>query len=180
MSSVHDKLNRVRKPRVHITYNVDTGDATEKRELPFLMGVVGDFSGNPMKRTSSGEYEPAQLKDLRDRKFVNIDRDNINDVLKQMTPGLSMEVDNTIKGDGSSMKVSLAFESMKDFDPAQVAQQVPALKKLLEIRGQLSELLTKADVSANLEATLEEVLKKTENVQALANELGISNDNKPE
>ena len=180
MSSVHDKLNRVRKPRVHITYNVDTGDATEKRELPFLMGVVGDSSGNPMKKNSNGEYEPAQLKELRDRKFVNIDRDNINDVLKQMTPGVSMEVDNTIKGDGSSMKVNLAFESMKDFDPARVAQQVPALKKLLEIRGQLSELLTKADVSANLEATLEEVLKKTENVQTLADELGISKDDKPE
>ncbi len=180
MSSVHDKLNRVRKPRVHITYNVDTGDATEKKELPFLMGVVGDFSGNPMKRSSTGEYEPAELKTLRDRKFVNIDRDNINEVLKQMTPGVAMEVDNTIKGDGTKMKVNLAFESLKDFDPAKVAMQVPALKKLLDVRSQLSELLTKADVSSKLDATLEEVLKNTENVQALAKELGISKDEKPE
>lgn len=180
MSSVHDKLNRVRKPRVHITYNVDTGDATEKKELPFLMGVVGDFSGNPMKRNSTGEYEPVELKTLRDRKFVNIDRDNINEVMKQMTPGVAMEVDNTIKGDGTKMKVSLAFESLKDFDPAQVAAQVPALKKLLDVRSQLSELLTKADVSSKLDATLEEVLKNTENVQALAKELGISKEEKPE
>ena len=180
MSSVHDKLNRVRKPRVHITYNVDTGDATEKKELPFLMGVVGDFSGTPMKRNSKGEYQPAELKDLRERKFVNIDRDNINDVLKQMTPGVMMEVDNTIKGDGSTMKVNLAFESMKDFDPAQVAMQVPALKKLLDVRNQLSELWTKADVSAKLDATLEEVLKNTENVEALAKELGISKQENPE
>ena len=176
MSSVHGKLGRVRKARVHITYEVDTGDATEKKELPFLMGVVGDFSGQPMRLNSNGEYEPVKLKGLRERKFTDIDRDNLNDVLKQMTPGVSMEVDNTLKGDGSSMKVNLAFGSMKDFEPAQVAMQVPALKNLLEVRAQLSELLTKTDVSANLEATLEEVLKNTENVKALAGELGISQD----
>ena len=175
MSSVHDKLTRVRKARVHITYEVDTGDATEKKELPFLMGVVGDFSGQPMKLNSSGEYEPVKLKGLRERKFTEIDRD-INDVLKQMTPGVSMEVENTLKGDGTSMKVNLAFGSMKDFEPAQVAKQVPALKNLLDVRAQLSELLTKADVSSNLEATLEEVLKNTENVKALAGELGIKGD----
>jgi len=176
MSSVHDKLSRVRKARVHITYNVDTGDATEKKELPFLMGVVGDFSGQPMKLNSNGEYEPVKLKGLRERKFTEIDRDNLNDVLKQMTPGVSMEVENTLKGDGSSMKVNLAFGSMKDFEPSQVAKQVPALKNLLDVRAQLSELLTKADVSSNLEATLEEVLKNTENVKALAGELGINKD----
>ncbi|MFY7873805.1 MAG: type VI secretion system contractile sheath small subunit, partial [Pirellula sp.] len=98
MSSVHDKLSRVRKARVHITYDVDTGDATEKKELPFLMGVVGDFSGQPMKRNENGEYEPVKLKGLRERKFTEIDRDNLNDVLKQMTPGVSMEVENTLKG----------------------------------------------------------------------------------
>ncbi len=176
MSSVHDKLSRVRKPRVHITYDVDIGDATEKRELPFLMGVVGDFSGSPMKINDKGEYEAVKLKDLKDRKFVNIDRDNINDVMKSLTPGVGMEVENTLKGDGSTMKVNLAFESMKDFDPAKVASQVPALKKLLETRAQLSELLTKADVSSNLDAILEEVLKNTENVKTLAGELGIGKE----
>jgi type VI secretion system protein ImpB len=173
MSSVHDKLSRVRKPRVHITYNVDTGDATEKKEIPFLMGVVGDFSGKPMQRNSQGELEPVKLKDLRDRKFVNIDRDNINDVMKQMTPGVMVDVENTIKGDGSMMKVGLAFSSMKDFDPAELAKQVPALKNLLEIRSQLSELVTKAGISPNLETTLETVLKDMDKVKSLASELGI-------
>jgi len=167
MSSVHSKLSRVRKPRVHITYEVETNGATEKKELPFLMGVVGDYSGN----------KPAQaLKPLRDRKFVNIDRDNINDVLKQMTPGLSMEVENTLAGDGSMMKVNLKFESMKDFSPAQVAKQVDPLRKLLEVREQLKDLRSKVDVSTDLETTLEQVLKNTGNVGRLAEELGIKND----
>lgn len=172
MSSVHSKINRVRKPRVHITYEVETGDATEKKELPFLMGVVGDFSGKPMRRTANGEYQPVELKELRDRKFVNIDRDNIDDVMKQMSPGVSMEVENTIAGDGSTMKVNMAFESMKDFDPDRVARQVPALAKLLEIRDKLSELKTRADVSPKLEATLDEILKDADNVKTFAGELG--------
>ncbi|MEQ1826802.1 MAG: type VI secretion system contractile sheath small subunit [Pirellula sp.] len=176
MSSVHDKLGRVRKPRVHIRYDVQVGDATEKKELPFLMGVIGDFSGKPMRRTPEGEYVAVELKELRERKFVDVNRDNINAVLKQMSPGFSTDVENTLKGDGSTMKVNLAFESMKDFDPAQVANQVPALKKLLEIREQLSELKTKADVSSKLESTLEEVLKNADNVKALAAELGIVPD----
>ncbi len=167
MSSVHSKLGRVRKPRVHITYDVETGGATEKKHLPFLMGVVGDFSGN----MPTGEKKP-----LRDRKFVNIDRDNINDVLKSMTPGVSMEVENTLAGDGSMMKVNLKFESMEDFSPAKVAEQVAPLKKLLEARNQLKDLRTKIDVSTDLEATLEQVLKATENVNSLASELGIEKD----
>lgn len=163
MSSVHGKLSRVRKPRVHITYDVEIGDAMEKRELPFVMGVLGDFSGSPTSK----------LKPLRDRKFVQIDRDNINDVLKQMTPGLNLRVENTLAGDGSELGVQLKFESMADFEPAQVANQVEPLKKLVETRNQLRDLLAKVDVSSDLEATLEEVLKNTENVAKLAEELGI-------
>ncbi len=163
MSSVHGKLSRVRKPRVHITYDVEIGDAMEKRELPFVMGVLGDFSGNPTSK----------LKPLRDRKFVQIDRDNINDVLKQMTPGLNLRVENTLAGDGSELGVQLKFESMADFEPAQVANQVEPLRKLVETRNQLRDLLAKVDVSSDLEATLEEVLKNTENVAKLAEELGI-------
>lgn len=168
MSSVHGKLSRVRKPRVHITYDVEVGDAMEKRELPFVMGVLGDFSGAPT----------AKLKPLRDRKFVQIDRDNINDVLKQMTPGLNMRVENTLAGDGSELGVQLKFESMEDFEPARVANQVEPLKQLVETRNQLRDLLTKVDVSSDLEATLEEVLKNTENVAKLAEELGIKKSDK--
>ena len=95
MSSVHDKLARVRKPRVHITYDVETEGAQIERELPFVVGVMGDFSGDPT--------EP--LKPLTDRKFIQIDRDNFNDVMARMTPGLNIKVDNTLAGDGSEMAV---------------------------------------------------------------------------
>ena len=166
MSSVHGKLSRVRKPRVHITYDVEVGDAMEKRELPFVMGVLGDFSGQPTTK----------LPPLRDRKFVQIDRDNINDVLKKMTPGLNMRVENTLAGDGSELGVQLKFESMDDFEPARVANQIEPLKKLVETRNQLRDLLAKVDVSSDLEATLEEVLKNTENVAKLAEELGIAKE----
>jgi type VI secretion system protein ImpB len=167
MSSVHNKLNRVRKPMVHITYDVQVGDATEKREIPFVLGVMGDFSGN----------KPTQaLKPLFERKFIEIDRDNIDTVMKRMTPGLSLEVDNELdasKGEKGSMKVNLQFNGMADFEPARVAQQVPALKNLLDIRNQLQDLLPKLDVSEDLESTLEQVLKNTENLKAMARELGL-------
>ena len=161
--SVHDKLRRVRKPRVHITYDVETEGAVEEKELPFIVGVIGDFSGHP-----SGKLKP-----LKDRKFVTIDRDNINDVMKQMTPGLNLRVENTLNGDGSEMAVQLKFESMEDFEPANVAKQVPSLNKLLAARDKLRDLLTKVDLSDDLESVLESVLKNTENVQKLAHELGL-------
>ncbi len=162
-SSVHKKLDRVRKPRVHITYEVETNGAMVKSELPFVVGVLGDFSGNPTQK----------LKALRDRKFVQIDRDNINDVMRQMTPGLNMRVENTLAGDGSELGVQLKFESMEDFEPAQIVQQVEPLKKLMETRNQLRDLLAKVDVSPDLESTLEEVLKNTDKVADFAKSLGI-------
>lgn len=163
MSSVHDKLNRVRKPRVHIAYEVETGGALLQKELPFVMGVLGDFSGDPT--------EP--LKPLRDRKFVQIDRDNFSDVMSKMNPGLNIKVKNTLKDDGSEMGVQLKFNSMDDFDPGQVAQQVPALAKLLETRDKLRDLLTKVDRSEDLEAVLERVLKNTDELSKLKGELGL-------
>ena len=93
MESVHKKLERVRKPRVHITYEVEIGDAQEVKELPFVVGVLGDFSGDPT--------EP--LQPLKDRKFVQIDRDNFNEVMARMTPGLNLRVENTLKGDGTEI-----------------------------------------------------------------------------
>ena len=161
--SVHEKLKRVRKPRVHITYDVETEGAVEQKELPFVVGVLGDFSGNPT--------EP--LKPMRDRNFVQIDRDNFNDVMKRMTPGLNLRVENTLKGDGSEMAVQLKFQSMDDFDPAKVAQQVEPLKKLLETRDKLKEMLTKVDLSPDYEEVLQQILENTENVQKLAGELGV-------
>ena len=169
-ASIHDKLKRVRTPRVHITYEVETGGAVVQKELPFVVGVLGDFSGNPT--------EP--LRPLKDRKFVQIDRDNINDVLKAMTPGLNLKVENTLKGDGSEMAVQLKFSSMEDFEPGRIVEQVEPLRKLLETRNKLRDLLTKVDRSEALESELEQVLKNTEALQRMAGELGIEKPQAPE
>ena len=155
--SIHDKLKRVRPPRVHITYEVETEGAVAEKELPFVLGVLGDFSGNPT--------EPL--------KFIQIDRDNINDVMARMTPGLNLRVENTLKGDGSEMAVQLKFNSMDDFEPANVVKQVEPLKKLLETRDRLRDLLTKVDRSEDLENVLEQVLVNTEQLKQLSADLGV-------
>ena len=164
MKSVHDKLAKVRKPRVHITYDVETEGATEVKELPFVVGVMGDFSGDPT--------EP--LKPLKDRKFIQIDRDNFDEVLRRMAPGLSMRVENTLKGDGSEMAVQLKFESMEDFEPGRVVEQVEPLRKLMQTRNKLRDLMTKADNSEKLEALLEQVLQNQGQLEDLTKELGAS------
>ena len=163
MGSVHKKLERVRKPRVHISYEVETGGATVKRELPFVTGVLGDFSGNPTN----------PLKPLKDRKFTQIDRDNFDDVMANITPELHFKAENTLAGDKSEMQVDLKFKSMEDFSPARVAEQVPALKKLLDTRARLSDLVSKVDRSENLEAVLEKILKNDEELKKLSRDLGL-------
>jgi len=162
MASIHDKLERVRKPRVHITYQVETEGAELEKELPFVVGVLGDFSGNPT--------EP--LKPLKDRKFIQIDRDNFNDVMARMTPGLNLKVQNTLKGDGSEMAVQLKFNSLEDFEPGAVVQQVEPLRQLQETREKLRDLLTKVDRSEDLEAVLERVLQNTDDLKKLQADLG--------
>jgi type VI secretion system protein ImpB len=161
--SVHDKLSRVRKPRVHITYEVETEGAEVQRELPFVMGVMGDFSGDPT----------SPLRPLTDRKFVQIDRDNFNDVMASMTPGLNLKVDNKLADDGTQMSVELAFRSIEDFEPARVAQQVPALRALLETRAKLRDLMSKVDRSDELENLLEQVLQNDKDMKALSSQLGL-------
>jgi type VI secretion system protein ImpB len=160
--SIHQKLARVRKPHVHITYEVETEGAVEQKELPFVVGVLGDFSGNPTQ----------PLKPLADRKFISIDRDNFNDIMTRMTPGLNFRVENTLKGDGSEMALQLSFKSIEDFEPGRVVEQVEPLKKLLETRNKLRDLLSTVDRSDKLEEQLEEILKNTEKTQALAKAVG--------
>jgi type VI secretion system protein ImpB len=160
--SIHDKLKRVRPPRVHITYDVEPEGAVVQKDLPFVVGVLGDFSGDPT--------EP--LKPLKDRKFVQIDRDNFNEVMNRMTPGLNLKVENTLKGDGSEMGVQLKFKSLDDFAPANVVKQVDPLRKLLETRDKLRDLLTKVDRSQDLENILEQVLENTDQLKKLSAELG--------
>lgn len=162
-ASIHDKLSRVRKPRVHITYEVETEGARVQRELPFVMGVLGDFSGKPTQ----------PLKPLKDRKFIQIDRDNFDEVMARMTPGLEFRVTNTLKGDGSEMAVKLKFDALEEFDPGRVVQQVEPLKKLLETRDKLRDLLTKVDRSDELETLLERILKSDEEIKKLSTELGV-------
>ena len=164
--SIHDKLKRVRKPRVHITYDVETNGAVTEKEIPFVMGVMGDYSGDHTENT----------KPLKDRKFSQIDRDNFNEVMSNVAPELSMKVENTLESDGSEISVDLAFKSMEDFEPHKIVDKVEPLKKLLDTRNKLRDLLTKADRSDELESVLEEVLSNTDAIASLSSELGIDED----
>lgn len=164
--SVHKKLSRVRKPRVHITYEVETEGATKQKELPFVVGVMGDFSGDPTD----------ELKPLKDRKFVQIDRDNFDSVMASMTPGLRLKVDNTLADDGTELALDLEFKSMDDFSPINLVKQVDPLRKLYETREKLKELQSKVDRSDELQEVLEDVLQETASLQRVASELGLSSD----
>jgi type VI secretion system protein ImpB len=162
-ASIHEKLNRVRKPRVHITYDVETEGAQIERELPFVVGVMGDFSGDPT----------APLRPMADRKFIQIDRDNFNDVMASMNPGLKLKVDNKLSEEGGQMGVDLKFNSLDDFEPGRVAQQVPALRALMETRAKLRDLASKVDRSEELEGLLEQVLKNENELKSLQDQLGL-------
>jgi type VI secretion system protein ImpB len=152
----------VRPPRVHITYDVEIGDAIEMKEIPFVMGVLSDLSGKP--------EEP--LPRLRDRKFVEIDRDNFNSALSGMKPHLAYRVDNKLADDDSKLGVDLRFESMDDFEPEQVVNQVEPLRKLLEARARLSDLLSKMDGNDKLVEVLDNVIKNTDSLQKISQEAG--------
>lgn len=164
--SIHDKLKRVRKPRVHITYDVETNGAVSEKEIPFVMGVMGDYSGDNTENK----------KPLKDRKFSQIDRDNFNEVMNNISPQLSMKVENTLENDGSEISVDLGFKSMEDFEPHRIVDKVEPLKKLLDTRNKLRDLLTKADRSDDLETILEEVLSNTDAIASLSTELGLDDD----
>ena len=142
--SIFDRKARVRPPRVHITYEVETGGALVLKELPFVMGVLADLSGQPKEA----------LPKLKDRKFEDIDRDNFDDVLKRMKPRLALRVDNTLKGDGSELAVELNFAKLDDFRPENVVRQVEPLNKLLETRNQLKDLLGRMEGNDRLEELL--------------------------
>jgi type VI secretion system protein ImpB len=162
--SIYEKKGRVRKPRVHITYEVQTDGAKERKELPFVVGVVGDFSGDPTEK----------LKPLTDREFVEIDRDNFDEVMARMKPGLNLRVENTLKGDGSEFGVQLKFEKMEDFEPGNIAKQVEPLRELLETRNKIKDLQSRLETSAELEEELEKILKSSKHLEDLGKELGIT------
>ncbi len=166
--SIHDKLKRVRKPRVHITYDVDSNGSVENKEIPFVMGVMGDYSGDSTDNK----------KALKDRKFSQIDRDNFNEVMNNIAPSVNLKVDNTLEGDGSTMPVNLTFNSMDDFEPQNIVDKIDPLKKLMETRNKLRDLLTKADRSDDLESLLEEVLNNADSLASLQGELGSEEETK--
>lgn len=160
--SLQKKLSRVRPPRVHITYDVETGGAIEKREIPFVVGVLADLSGQPEQ----------PLPPLKDRKFVEVDKDNFDRVLGQINPRLAFKVDNRLSEDDTRLGVELRFESMADFEPAAVVKQVPALRKLLELRNALNNLRSSLIGNDKLESILQEILNNTETLKRIEAEAG--------
>lgn len=167
--SIHKKLEKVRPPRVHITYDVEVGDAIETKELPFVMGVLGDLSGQP--------EEP--LPRLKDRKFVDVTPDNFDQVLEGMKPHLAFAVDNKLSEDpdAAQLKVDLRFKSLDDFSPDQVAKQVKPLKELLDLRTKLSDLRGGLQGNEKLEDLLLDAVSNTDKLNKLKAEL--SKEEKP-
>ena len=163
-------LDRVRAPRVQITYDVEVGDAIEKKEIPFVVGVLSDLSGKP--------DEP--LPKLKERKFTEIDRDNFNQVLEGMKPRLAYRVDNKLTDDDSKMAVELRFKSLEDFHPERVAEQVTPVRKLVDARKRLSDLLAKLDGNDKLDEMLQDVLASTDSIAELGKETGASKDESDE
>lgn len=159
--SLQHKIDRVRPPRVQITYDVEVGGAIELKELPFVIGVMGDFTGKP--------EEP--LPTFKNRKFVEVDPDNFNQVLSGMKPRLAFTVDNKLQEDGSKMGVELKFNDIEDFEPDNIVQQVEPLRKLVEARQKLGDLRSKMDGNEKLESFLEEVIGNAEKQKELSDAL---------
>ena len=161
--SLQKKVGRVRPPRVHITYDVQVGDAIEKRDLPFVAGVLADLSGMPDKA----------LPPIAKRKFVEIDRDNFNDVMKKIGPRLAFKVQNRLSEDDTKLNVELRFESMDDFQPANIARQVTPLRKLLELRSSLSNLRSSLIGNEKLDNLLQEMVQNEELLRQAGAEAGV-------
>ena len=161
--SLQHTLDRVRAPRVHITYDVEIGDAIEMKEIPFVVGVLADLSGKP--------DEP--LPKLKDRKFIEIDRDNFNNVLEGMKPRLAFRVDNKLTDEDTKMAVELRFKSIDDFHPERVADQIIPVRKLVEARSRLSDLLTKLDGNDKLDELLQDVISNTDTLKKIGEEAGV-------
>ena len=163
--STQKKLERVRPPRIQISYEVETGGAIEMKELPFLMGVLGDFSGQPT--------EP--LPRLKDRKFVEVTPDNFDDVLASMKPHLSFTVENKLSesADAPKIAVDLNFCSMDDFSPDEVAKQVKPLRELLDLRTELANLRANLQTNEKLDEVLQDTLGNADKMAKLKSELGL-------
>nr|WP_314265687.1 type VI secretion system contractile sheath small subunit [uncultured Moellerella sp.] len=165
--SLNSQHKRVSKNRVSITYDVETNGAVETKELPFVIGVIGDYSGHK---------DAAQKIAPEKREFMGIDKDNFDAVMSQVGPELTYKVENKLAQDGSEFEVNLKFDTIKDFHPENLIQQIEPLKNLLETRNQLKTLLSKADRSSDLEKLLKEILQNSAAIEQLASELGINKE----
>lgn len=167
--ALNAQQKRVSKNRVSITYDVEDGGSMQKKELPFIIGMIGGYSG-----------EREDKEDLEDRTFYTVDKDNFNDVMTRVGPKLSFTVENKIQNDGSEFQVELDFKSMKDFEPDAIVDKVEPLRNLAATREKLMTLVAKADRSRDLEKVLKEILQDADMVKALGEELGVSAENKGE
>ena len=156
--STQKRVARDRAPRVQINYDVEIGDAIETKELPFVLGVLGDYAGH--------SKEP--LPRLKDRKFIQVDGESFDDVMKGVSPRLVVRVDNRLRNDDSQIAVELNFSKMEDFEPAKVADQVEPLRRLLEARARLSDLRGKLAGNDKLEELLEQIIHDTEKLRTLS------------
>jgi len=155
--STQHKLDRIRPPRVQITYDVEIGGAIQKKELPLVVGVLADLAGKPDQ----------PLPKLKDRKFAEIDRDNFNTLLASIAPRLALSVPNRLSSNGGRMNIELKFHHMDDFTPLNIVKQVEALRKLLEARGRLNDLLAKLDGNDALDALLIQAASNSEGIKQL-------------
>lgn len=155
--SIQHKLDRVRPPRVQITYDVEIGGAIEKKELPLIVGVMADLAGQPV-------IPPEKL---RYRRFVDIDRDNFDEVLASIAPRLTMQVENRLANDGSKFNIELNFNKFDDFSPLEIIDQIKPLQRLFTARQRLRDLLTKLDGNDDLDSLLQQVVNDNAELQAL-------------
>ncbi|AHY58790.1 MULTISPECIES: type VI secretion system contractile sheath small subunit [Stenotrophomonas] len=155
--SIQKRLQKIRPPRVQLTYDVEKGDAIEQKELPFVVGVLGDLSGNPEQ----------PLPKVKDRKFVNVDLDNFDEVMEGVAPRAVYRVANKISDGGGEFGVELKFNSIDDFRPESVVDQIEPLRKLLESRTKLADLRNKLAGNEKLEDLLTDVLNNTEQLKKL-------------
>ncbi len=161
--SIHHYLERNRKPRVHIKYEIETGEGVQEKELPFVVGVMGDFAADNLNQIP-----------LKERHFINIDRDNFDSVMARINPSLRLQVSNTLKEDKTELKLDLNFKSLSDFEPESLIQQIEPLRKLKLARDRLRDLLNKAECSEHLEEMLSHCLQDEAKLRQLALELGIT------
>lgn len=161
--SLQKWVGRNRPPRVQITYDVEIGDAVEKKELPMVVGLMADLSGQPLN----------PLPKMRDRRFVEIDRDNFNDIMGKIAPRLDLSVPDTLKGEGN-LKIDLNFTDFEHFRPESLVKQVPRLARLLEARQQLRDLLAKLDGNDELDALLENVIQNVDELKSLRGQVATT------